>query len=88
MTNRLREFYFVPPSAADRAMAHSTRLKLDLWHRAADEDGPASTLADFELQGCIDLSGDVAPEGLALVRDLLATFRTAPRASGGEVDHV
>jgi hypothetical protein len=87
MTNRLPQFYFVPPSAGDRAIAHSNRLKLDLWHKPADDDGPAATFGDFEIHGSIDLAGDVAPEGLALVRDLLHVFRTAPRAAEGGEAH-
>ena len=70
----------VKPSAGDRAMAHSHRLKIDLWHRPADDDGPASTFADFELSGSIEMNDGIGP---AILRDLLASFRTTHR-DGGE----
>lgn len=84
MNSRIPLAYFLPPSPGDLAVSHSNRLKLDLWRMPADDDEPPRIQADFELHGSIDLSGEAAAEGVALVRDLLATFRTAPRAEAQE----
>ena len=81
MTNRLPEFYFIPPSPGDRLLAGAYGAKIELLRFPPDEDGEAEKCSiSFELSGTISNPADARE----LLRALLGEFNSPAAEGGGE----
>jgi hypothetical protein len=69
------------PSVADRLLANSTGLKLELLRINGDDEEPDQVLCDFELSGSLPRNGDPTDILLALIHQ----FRTPRGESEGAV---
>ncbi len=70
---------FDQAQVAEDVIRRSHRLKLDLWHFAAEEDEPAHIKCEYEVHGSLELQESGDEDAAAFVRNLFHAFRKTER---------